>query len=424
MFSRLEFLIAIRYLKSKRKEGFISIIAIFSFIGIMIGVATLIIVMSVMNGFRYELIERILGINSHLTVYSKEHKIANYQEIVDKIKKIDGVTYANPIIEAQAMISSKNKNSGGLIRGISVDDLKNKKLITENITAGDLNKINQKNSVIIGSILAQNLGLKINDPIKIISGETNETIIGSIPRIKTYMVAGIFDSGMYEYDSTTIFMNFEMAQIHFRYANSASAIEIFTKNSHDFSNNFEDNFENVKLQIYKSFIDNDGLYFNDWQQANSSFIEALKVESTVMFFILTLIILVAVFNIISSMIMLVNDKNKNIALLRTLGMSKNAILRIFLICGSMIGFLGTIFGLIIGIIFSANINNIKLFLESATDTTLFNPAIYFLSTLPSRILIGDVILITSMSFTLSFLATLYPAYKASKSKPAEILRYA
>lgn len=424
MFSRLEFLIAIRYLKSKRKEGFISIIAIFSFIGIMIGVATLIIVMSVMNGFRYELIERILGINSHLTVYSKEHKIANYQEIVDKIKKIDGVTYANPIIEAQAMISSKNKNSGGLIRGISVDDLKNKKLITENITAGDLNKINQKNSVIIGSILAQNLGLKINDPIKIISGETNETIIGTIPRIKTYMVAGIFDSGMYEYDSTTIFMNFEMAQIHFRYANSASAIEIFTKNSHDFSNNFEDNFENVKLEIYKSFIDNDGLYFNDWQQANSSFIEALKVESTVMFFILTLIILVAVFNIISSMIMLVNDKNKNIALLRTLGMSKNAILRIFLICGSMIGFLGTILGLIIGIIFSANINNIKLFLESATDTTLFNPAIYFLSTLPSRILIGDVILITSMSFTLSFLATLYPAYKASKSKPAEILRYA
>ena len=424
MFSRLEFLIAIRYLKSKRKEGFISIIAIFSFIGIMIGVATLIIVMSVMNGFRYELIERILGINSHLTVYSKEHKIANYQEIVDKIKKIDGVTYANPIVEAQAMISSKNKNSGGLIRGISVDDLKNKKLITENITAGDLNKINQKNSVIIGSILAQNLGLKINDPIKIISAETNETIIGSIPRIKTYMVAGIFDSGMYEYDSTTIFMNFEMAQIHFRYANSASAIEIFTKNSHDFSNNFEDNFENVKLEIYKSFIDNDGLYFNDWQQANSSFIEALKVESTVMFFILTLIILVAVFNIISSMIMLVNDKNKNIALLRTLGMSKNAILRIFLICGSMIGFLGTIFGLIIGIIFSANINNIKLFLESATDTTLFNPAIYFLSTLPSRILIGDVILITSMSFTLSFLATLYPAYKASKSKPAEILRYA
>ena len=220
---------------------------------------------------------------------------------------------------------------------------------------------------------------------------------------------------MYEYDSTTVFMNFEMAQIHFRFANSASAIEIFSKNPSDL--------EELKLAIYEALIDNYGLYFNDWQQANSSFIEALKVESTVMFFILTLIILVAVFNIISSMIMLVNDKNKNIALLRTLGMSKNAILRIFLICGSMIGFLGTIFGLIIGIVFSANINNIKVFLESITNSTLFNPAIYFLSTLPSRILIGDVVLITSMSFTLSFLATLYPAYKASKSKPAEILRY-
>ena len=415
MFSKLEFLIAIRYLKSKRKEGFISVIAIFSFSGIMIGVATLIIVMSVMNGFRYELIERILGINSHLTVYSKEHKIANYQNLVEQIKKIDGVIYANPIIESQAMLSTKNKNAGGLIRGIKVSDLQNKNLIKENITAGNLGKIADKNSVLIGSILAQNLNLQIDDPIKIISGETNETIIGAIPRIKTYKVAGIFDSGMYEYDSTTIFMNFEMAQIHFRLGNSASAIEVFTKNPSDL--------EQIKLAIYESLIDNNGLYFNDWQQANSSFIEALKVESTVMFFILTLIILVAVFNIISSMIMLVNDKNKNIALLRTLGMSKNAILRIFLICGSMIGFLGTIFGLIIGIIFSANINNIKLFLESITDSTLFNPAIYFLSTLPSRILISDVILITSMSFTLSFLATLYPAYKASKANPAEILRY-
>jgi lipoprotein-releasing system permease protein len=313
------------------------------------------------------------------------------------------------------MLSSKTKNSGGLIRGIKVDDLKNKNLIYKNITAGNIEKISQKNSILIGSILAQNLGLKIGDPLKIISGETNETIIGAIPRIKTYEVGGIFDSGMYEYDSTTVFMNFEMAQIHFRLTNSASAIEIFSKNP--------SNLEEVKLAIYKALINNYGLYFNDWQQANSSFIEALKVESTVMFFILTLIILVAVFNIISSMIMLVNDKNKNIALLRTLGMSKNAILRIFLICGSMIGFLGTIFGLIIGIVFSANINNIKVFLESITNSTLFNPAIYFLSTLPSRILIGDVVLITSMSFTLSFLATLYPAYKASKSKPAEILRY-
>lgn len=415
MFSSLEFLIAMRYLRSKRKEGFISVIAIFSFVGIMIGVATLIIVMSVMNGFRHDLIERILGINSHLTIYSKSHQIKNYQEILTKIRTIDEVSYANAIVESQAMLSTKSKNAGGLIRGINSEDLLNKSLIRENITAGDINKINDKNSIIIGSILAQNLSLKINDQLKIISAETNDTIIGAIPRIKTYTVAGIFDSGMYEYDSTTIFMNFKMAQTHFRINNNASALEIFSKNPSDLSA--------LKKNLYKIITDYDDIYFNDWQQVNSGFIEALKVESTVMFLILTLIILVAVFNIISSMIMLVNDKNKNIALLRTLGMTKGSILRIFLICGSSIGFLGTIFGLIIGVVFSANINNIKLWLESVTDTTLFNPAIYFLSTLPSKILISDVAIITSMAFSLSFLATLYPAFKASKANPAEILRY-
>lgn len=415
MFSNLEFLIALRYLRSKRKEGFISVIAIFSFVGILIGVATLIIVMSVMNGFRHELVERILGINSHLTIYSKNQQIKNYPELIEKINQLDGVLYANAIVESQAMLSSKNKNAGGLIRGISSKDLNEKHLIKNNIRAGEINSIDDKNNLIIGSILAQSLGLKINDQLKIISAQTNDTIIGAIPRIKTYTVSGIFDSGMYEYDSTTIFMNFKMAQTHFRFNNSASAIEIFSKNPNDLSA--------LKKDLFKIIDDNQGLYFSDWQQVNSSFIEALKVESTVMFFILTLIILVAVFNIISSMIMLVNDKNKNIALLRTLGMSKGSILRIFLICGSSIGFFGTIFGLIIGVLFSANINNIKLWLESITDATLFNPAIYFLSTLPSRILLSDVIIITSMSFILSFLATLYPAFKASKAKPAEILRY-
>lgn len=415
MFTKLEFKIASRYLKSKRKEGFISVIAIFSFVGIMIGVATLIIVMSVMNGFRHELIDRMLGINSHLTIYSKNHVIKNYPELIDKISKIEGITYANPIIESQAMISGNNRNAGGLIRGIKTDDLKQKALINNNITAGDLTKISQKNSVIIGSILAQNLGLKVNDPIKIISAQTNDTMIGSIPRIKTYQVAGIFDSGMYEYDSTTIFMNFNMAQIHFKVNNSASAIEIFSSNPSEMGK--------IKRSLYGIIIDSDDLYFTDWQQANASFIEALKVESTVMFLILTLIILVAVFNIISSMIMLVNDKNKNIALLRTLGMTKQSILKIFLICGSSIGVFGTLLGLLIGLVFSANINNIKLWLESITDSTLFNPAIYFLSTLPSKILLSDVLMITSMSLILSFLATIYPAYKASKANPAEILRY-
>jgi len=415
MFSTLEFLIAFRYLKSKRKEGFISVIAIFSFVGIMIGVATLIIVMSVMNGFRYELINRILGINSHLSIYSHSKQINNYDEILLKIKKIENVKYVNPIVESQAMISSNNKNSGGIIKGIKLEDLKNKELIFSNIKSGEIKTISEKNSVIIGSGISNNMNLEVGDKLKIISAETNQTIIGSIPRIKTYKVGAIFDSGMYEYDSSTIFMNFEMSQIHFRFNNNVSGIEIFLKDLKDLNK--------TKKQIIELLDDESNLYLNDWQQANSGFIDALKVESTVMFLILTLIILVAAFNIISSMIMLVNDKNKNIALLRTLGMTKSSIMRIFLICGSSIGFFGTFLGLAIGVIFSANINNIKLWLESFTDTSLFNPAIYFLSTLPSKIFISDIILITSMALIISFLATIYPAYKASKSNPAEILRY-
>ena len=415
MFSKLEFLIALRYLKSKRKEGFISVIAIFSFVGIMIGVATLIVVMSVMNGFRFELVNRILGINSHLTVYSHAHQIDDYDKLLGEIKKIDGVKFANPLVESQAMLSVQGKNAGGMVKAVKLSDLKNKKLIADNITAGSIESLANKNSVIVGAAIAQSMNLKVGDGLKIISAETSETIVGAIPRIKTYEVAGVFESGLYEYDSTTVFTNFEMAQIHFRFPESISAIEIFAEDP--------TKIEEIKLHLYEILVNYPNLYATDWQQANASFIDALKVESTVMFMILALIILVAAFNIISSMIMLVNDKNKNIALLRTLGMSKSGVMRIFLICGSSIGVVGTFLGLVIGVLFSANINSIKRWLESATDTTLFNPTLYFLSNLPSKIFVSDVVLIVGMALVLSFLATLYPAYKASKANPAELLRY-
>ena len=390
-------------------------IAIFSFVGIMIGVATLIVVMSVMNGFRYELVNRILGINSHLTVYSHAHQIADYDKLLGEIKKIDGVKFANPLVESQAMLSVQGKNAGGMVKAVKLSDLKNKKLIADNITAGSIESLANKNSVIVGAAIAQSMNLKVGDGLKIISAETSETIVGAIPRIKTYEVAGVFESGLYEYDSTTVFTNFEMAQIHFRFPESISAIEIFAEDP--------TKIEEIKLHLYEILVNYPNLYATDWQQANASFIDALKVESTVMFMILALIILVAAFNIISSMIMLVNDKNKNIALLRTLGMSKSGVMRIFLICGSSIGVVGTFLGLVIGVLFSANINSIKRWLESATDTTLFNPTIYFLSNLPSKIFVSDVVLIVGMALVLSFLATLYPAYKASKANPAELLRY-
>lgn len=342
-------------------------------------------------------------------------QIHEYQALVDEVKKISGVKYVNPIIESQAMLSSKSKNAGGLIKAVKFEDLQNKKLISENITAGNIAEISEKNSVLIGSAVAQNMNLKVGDPIKIISAETAETIVGAIPRIKTYKVGGVFESGLYEYDSTTVFTNFDMAQIHFRFPNSVSGVEIFVQDP--------TKLDEVKSGIYRILPNYPNLYAVDWQQSNAGFIDALKVESTVMFLILTLIILVAAFNIISSMIMLVNDKNKNIALLRTLGMTKGSIMRIFLICGSSIGFVGTFLGFIIGVLFSANINNIKLWLESMTDQTLFNPAIYFLSTLPAKVFVSDVVLIVGMALVISFLATLYPAYKASKANPAEILRY-
>ncbi len=415
MFSKLEFLIALRYLKSKRKEGFISVTAVFSFVGIMIGVATLIIVMSVMNGFRAELIDRILGINSHVTIYSRAHQIADYESILDEVQKIDGVKFANPIVENQGMLSVKGKNMGGLIKAVKLDDLKKKELIANNIRQGDVNNLEQRNQVLIGSAVAQSMNLAVGDDMKIISAETSDTLVGTIPRIKTYQVGGIFESGMYEYDAMTVFMNFEMAQIHFRYPQTASGVEVFV--------NDPAKIDAIKKQIFEILVKYPDLYSVDWEQSNATFIDALKVESVVMFLILTLIILVAAFNIISSMIMLVNDKQKNIALLRTLGVEKAGVMRIFLICGSSIGFVGTFLGFVIGTIFAVNINNIKLWLESATDTTLFNPAVYFLSNLPSKILVSDVVLIVSMSLILTFLATIYPAYKASKSNPAEILRY-
>lgn len=416
MFSSLEFFLAFRYLKAKRSEGFISVIAIFSFLGITIGVATLIIVMSVMNGFRFELVQRILGINSHLSITSKQ-PIENYHEIIANINQnIKQIIYANPIVESQAMLISGSQNQGVLIKGITEPDLSYKELIVNNIISGNIASINNKNQIIIGSTLAQNLNLTVGDSLKLVSAETNSTIIGTIPRIKTYQIGAVFNSGLFEYDSSTIFINFEMSQIHFKYPNSVTSIEVFS--------NDLNNLASIKHNLVKFLSQtNPNLLVSDWQDANASFIEALKIESTVMFLILTLIILVAVFNLISSMIMLVNDKKKNIALLRTIGFSKKNILNIFMICGSTIGFLGTFFGVLLGVVFSANINNIKLWLESATNSNLFNPAIYFLSNLPSKIFISDVITITAMSLIFSFLATLYPAYKASKSQPAEILRY-
>lgn len=416
MFTKLEFFIAQRYLRSKNKEKFISITAIFSFIGIMLGVATLIIVMSVMNGFREDFTNRVLGINSHISVFPKERELKNYKEAIKLIEKNPNVKSVNPLIENQVMVIANDNTSGVVIKGIEKKDLLKKDKISINISSFDFNKDFDDNGIIIGQSLAMKLRVNEGGDIKIISPESNSTILGTIPRIKTYRIIGTFNSGMYEYDAGVAFISLEMAQKHFRYDNSAGALEIYLKNVND----IEKTYSEIEKELKNNSFD---IIMLDWKQSNSAFINALNVERNVMFIILTLIILVATFNIISSLTMLVNDKNKQIALLRTIGFTKKSIMRIFLLCGLLIGITGTLLGTIIGILFAKNIQNIKIWLEKMFNLELFSPTIYFLTELPSKIILSDIIFIVSLSLLLSFLSTLYPSYKASRTNPAEILRY-
>ena len=419
MFSKFEFLIAFRYLKAKRKEKFISITALLSFLGIMLGVATLIIVTSVMNGFREELISKIIGVNSHITVFPKGDSRYDYNNIIKTLKTEfkDDFKTVTPIVEGQGMLLSKHKSGALIVKAMLLEDLQNKKDIYDNLnTTLDISNFNGEDFIFIGESMALGLGLGIGEKVKIMSPEINNTIIGSIPRTKTYTIGAIFKSGVYEYDSNVAFISLENGQKHFNFQEAVSGIEIVLNDAQ-------------KSQIFTfqiSILLNEGGYrFNiiDWKGANSSLISALNIEKNVMFLILTLIIIVAAFNIISSLIMLVTDKYKQIALLRTIGVQKNSIMKIFCICGSLIGFVGTTFGVGLGIFIALNIENLRIFIENKFGKNLLDPTIYFLSNLPSRVFLSDVITIASMSFLLSFLATLYPAKKASKTNPAEVLRY-
>lgn len=416
MFSKIEFFIALRYLKSRNKEKFISITAIFSLVGIMLGVATLIVVMSVMNGFREDLLDRILGVNSHISVYPIEREFTDYNEAIKIISKNNNVKFANPIIENQVMIMTNGNTSGCVVKGIKESDLVKKEKIYDKISSFNFNDNFKGNEILLGKNLASQLRVIEGDEVKIISPETNSTILGTLPRIKTYRVIGTFSSGMYEYDAGVAFIPLEMAQKHFKYTNSVGGIEIYLKDV----NKVEETFYEVAKELKNNGFD---VNLIDWKQSNSAFIGALNVERNVMFIILTLIILVATFNIISSLTMLVNDKNKQIALLRTIGFSKNSVMRIFFLCGSMLGITGTFVGATLGIFLAENIQNVKIFLEKTFNVELFSPTVYFLTDLPSKVMIGDIIYIVSLSLFLSFLSTIYPAYKASKTNPAEILRY-
>jgi lipoprotein-releasing system permease protein len=412
IFDAFERMVAFRYLRARRAEGFVSVIAIFSLLGIALGVATLIIVMSVMNGFRADLLGRILGLNGDLGVYAAAGPLAGYQAAANKVEAIPGVIAAIPIVEGQVMATTDRGAAGGLVRGIRPQDLRNLRLVSGRIIAGSLADFGD-DRVAIGYRLAQRLGVGLGGRVTVISPQGTATAFGTMPRVKTYEVAALFDVGMYEYDNSFIYVPFAAAQIFFRVPEAASYLQVFVTDP--------DQVFRQSRAIDAAF---DGrVRIVDWQQANSSLFNAVEIERNVMFLILTLIIVVAAFNIISSMIMMVKDKGRDIAILRTMGASRGMILRIFMLSGASIGAVGTAAGFGLGLVITKNLEEIRQFLQHMLHVDLFSAEIYFFTRIPARIDSGEVATVVIMALALSFLATLYPSWRAARLDPVEALRY-
>ncbi|MCE2510090.1 MAG: lipoprotein-releasing ABC transporter permease subunit [Alphaproteobacteria bacterium] len=413
MFGPFERMVAGRYLRSRRQEGFISIIAGFSLLGIALGVATLIIVMSVMGGFREELLKRILGLNGHLGVYGMGVPLEDFDRLKGEIVKLDDVVEVAPLIEGQVMATANNVARGAMVHGLRREDLLARKLVAEHITEGSLEAYGEEDSIVLGQRLAEKLGLRVGDSLTLISPQGNVTAFGTVPRLRAYRVGATFEIGMYEYDSSFIFMPLEAAQVFFRLKGQVSGLEVMLTDP--------DRVDAVRPGIAAAAGGGKRIY--DWQEANASFFNAIKVERNVMFLILTLIILVAAFNIISSLIMLVKDKGQAIAILRTMGATRGMIMRIFFLCGAGVGVTGTILGSVLGLVFTLNIESVRDWLEGISGAELFAAEIYFLSHLPVKIDWAEITGIVLMGLALSFLATLYPSWRAARLDPVEALRY-
>ncbi len=407
-FGAFERMVAFRYLRARRQEGFVSVIAIFSLLGIALGVATLIIVMSVMNGFRAEFVGRIIGINGHLGIVFGGGSITNFDELDGKIREIPGVVAVRPVVEGTVLASTPRTSSGALVRGMRTEDIASQPLLARGIAKSALDDFTD-DSVILGSRLALRFGLKAGDSITLLSPNGNATAFGTVPRIKSYRVAGTFDVGMFEYDNTYIMMPLSAAQLFFKTGEGVSSLEVFASDP--------DHLETQARAIRAIAGPNASIL--DWQHSNQSFMDAVTIERNVMFLILTLIILVAAFNIISGMIMMVKDKGRDIAILRTMGATRAAVLRIFVLSGASIGFIGTLTGFAIGVEFATHIEAIRHVVQDVFGVDVFRAEIYFFTRIPAQVYVSDVVSVVAMAFGLSFLATLYPAWRAARPEPVE-----
>ena len=411
-FAGFEWLLAGRYLRTRRREGFVSVIAGFSFLGILLGVATLIIVMSVMNGFRKELLEKIVGVNGHIFATPIDRPLDDYDSVAQRLAKIPGVKLAIPLVEGQALASSQSGNNGVLVRGVREADIKAIPFIGGNIRSGTLDGFDNEPGVAIGRRLANALGIQAGDMMTLVSPQGASTPFGTAPRIKAYPVKAIFEIGMTEFDGTFVYMPLAESQAYFNRDGDVNVIEIFVDDPD-------------RTQSVRDAIEADAprpLVLSDWRQRNRSFFNALEVERNVMFIILTLIVLVAALNIVSGLIMLVKDKTEDIAIMRTMGATRGTVLRVFLMTGAAIGVVGTLGGLILGVLFAKNIKSIMAALNWLTGANLWDPTVRFLSDIPSVVDWREVVSVVVMALTLSLLATLYPAWKAARLDPVQALR--
>ena len=412
-FARFEWMLAGRYLRTRRREGFVSVIAGFSFLGIMLGVATLIVVLSVMNGFRKELLDKIVGINGHIFIAPIDRPLTDYAEVADRISRVAGVRRAIPMVEGQAFASSPYQGSGVLVRGVRGADMPKIQAIAGNLRQGSLDNFEEGGGVAIGRRLAESLSLQAGDTVTLITPRGAATPFGTAPRIKGYPVAAVFEIGMSEFDATFVYMPLKEAQAYFNREGDVTVIEVFLDNA----DKVDEARQAIEMAAERPIL------MTDWRQRNRTFFAALEVERNVMFLILMLIVLVAALNIISGLIMLVKDKSSDIAILRTMGATRGAVMRVFLITGASIGILGTLAGFGLGLLLATNVESIRQLISSLTSTNLFPAELYFLSRLPADVDATEVATVTAFAIVLSLVATLYPSWRAARLDPVQALRY-